>query len=68
VYKFPRTLLAIFFALAIVATASAQSKNFIPVEGAGLRAKIDNAIAQGNDGLAGGGRCGGRSLVRGFHL
>jgi hypothetical protein len=54
VYKFPRMLCAISFALAIAATATAQTKNFTPVEGANLKAKIDNAVTQGRANASGG--------------
>jgi len=47
VYKFPRIFLAISFALAIAGSAAAQTKNFTPVEGASLKAKIDNAVVKG---------------------
>ena len=42
-----RTTFAIAVILAIGASVSAQTRNFTPVEGANLKAKIDNAIAQG---------------------
>lgn len=53
-YKFPRILYAISFALAIATITTAQTKSFTPVEGASLKAKVDNAIAQGKAGAAGG--------------
>ena len=53
-YKFPRILCAISFAVAIAATAAAQTKNFTPVEGASLKAKIDNAVVKGKAGAPGG--------------
>jgi len=42
-----RTTFAIAVILVIGVTALAQTKNFTPVDGASLKAKIDNAIAQG---------------------
>ena len=51
-----RIALAIVIALTIVTGASAQTKNFTPVDGASLKAKIDNAITQGRTGAAPGGR------------
>jgi hypothetical protein len=45
---------AVAVALTIVTGASAQTKNFTPVEGASLKAKIDNAITQGRSGAQGG--------------
>jgi hypothetical protein len=42
-----RTIFAITVILAIGVTVSAQTKNFTPVDGASLKAKIDNAITQG---------------------
>jgi len=47
VYKLIRLALVIALALAAITATSAQTKSFTPVEGASLRAKIDNAIAQG---------------------
>ena len=41
------TTFAIAVILAIGVSASAQTRNFTPVDGANLKAKIDNAIAQG---------------------
>ena len=46
-YKSIKTTLAILFALTIFTAVRAQTKNFTPVEGANLKAKIDNAVAQG---------------------
>lgn len=42
-----RTTFAIAVFLVIGVTVSAQTKNFTPVDGASLKAKIDNAITQG---------------------
>ncbi|HJZ80673.1 MAG TPA: HEAT repeat domain-containing protein [Pyrinomonadaceae bacterium] len=46
-YKFKKIALSIAFVLGVTAGASAQTKSFTPVEGPGLKAKIDNAITQG---------------------
>jgi hypothetical protein len=56
VNKLKRIALVIAIALTIVAGASAQTKNFTPVDGASLKAKIDNAITQGRNNGAQGGR------------
>ena len=45
-----RTTFAIALALAIGVVVSAQTKNFTPVDGATLKAKIDNAVTQGRAG------------------
>ena len=37
----------------VVIGVPAQTKNFIPVEGASLKAKIDNAVTQGRAGSSG---------------
>jgi HEAT repeat protein len=47
VYKLKKIVLAGAFILSVFAGAIAQTKNFTPVEGATLKAKIDNAVAQG---------------------
>jgi hypothetical protein len=47
VYTLKRTMLAIAFALIVTTGAFGQAKNFTPVEGASLKAKIDNAVTQG---------------------
>jgi hypothetical protein len=47
VYKFARTFFAISFALTLATLTTAQTKSFTPVEGANLKAKIDNAVTQG---------------------
>jgi len=54
VYRFPRILAAITFALTIATITTAQTKSFTPVEGASLKAKIDNAIVQGKAGAPAG--------------
>ena len=46
-YKFKKTTLAVAFVLSVFAGAFAQTKSFTPVEGASLKAKIDNAVTQG---------------------
>lgn len=46
-YTLKRTMLAIAFALIVTTGAFGQAKNFTPVEGASLKAKIDNAVTQG---------------------
>ncbi|HSQ24941.1 MAG TPA: HEAT repeat domain-containing protein [Pyrinomonadaceae bacterium] len=46
-YKFKKIVFAVVFILSVVAAAVAQTKSFTPVEGANLKAKIDNAVAQG---------------------
>ena len=53
-YRFPRILAAITFALTIATITTAQTKSFTPVEGASLKAKIDNAIVQGKAGAPAG--------------
>ena len=53
-YRFPRILAAITFALTIATITTAQTKSFTPVEGANLKAKIDNAIVQGKAGAPAG--------------
>jgi HEAT repeat protein len=53
-----KKLVKIIFAIAIgVSTGagiSGQTKNFVPVEGASLKAKIDSAVTQGRAGAQGG--------------
>ncbi len=53
-------LVKIVFAIAIGVAGGAivtgQTKNFIPVDGASLKVKIDNAVTQGRAGAAQGGR------------
>jgi HEAT repeat protein len=41
-------------AVASVTSAAGQTKSFIPVDGASLKAKIDNAVTQGRAGAQGG--------------
>src|SRR6267142_5060159 len=41
--------------VAIGASVAGQTKSFIPVEGASLKAKIENAVTQGRAGAQGGG-------------
>ncbi len=52
--KFKSIALVIGIALTIVTGVSAQPKSFIPVDGASLKAKIDNAVTQGRAGAQGG--------------
>jgi len=54
VYRLIKLALAIALAPAFFATGQAQTKNFTPVEGAGLKAKIDNAVTQGRANAPGG--------------
>ena len=49
-YKIPKILFAIAFAMTIVTATTAQTTNFTPVEGASLKAKIDNAVVKGKAG------------------
>lgn len=49
-----RIATVIAVALVLVAGVAAQTKNFTPVDGASLKAKIDNAITQGRNGAQGG--------------
>lgn len=53
-YKLIKLALLIALALTFFAGAEAQNKSFTPVEGASLKAKIDNAIAQGKANAQGG--------------
>lgn len=46
-YKLKEIVFAVALILSMVAAAAAQTKSFTPVEGATLKAKIDNAVAQG---------------------
>ena len=48
------TLIVLGSALCVVSVASGQTKSFIPVEGANLKAKIDNAIVAGRANAPGG--------------
>ena len=52
--KLRRIATVIALALTMVTGALAQTKNFIPVEGATLKARVDNAIIQGRAGPQGG--------------
>jgi HEAT repeat protein len=54
VNKLKSIALVIAIALTIVTCTSAQTKNFTPVDGASLKAKIDNAVTQGRAGSQGG--------------
>ena len=48
-----KIIFAIALAVAIDASVAEQTKNFIPVDGASLKAKIDNAVTQGRAGAQG---------------
>ena len=48
-----KIIFAIAIAVAIDASVAGQTKNFIPVDGASLKAKIDNAVTQGRAGAQG---------------
>ena len=52
--KLRRIALVIVVALTMVAGISAQTKNFITVDGASLKARMDNAITQGRAAAQGG--------------
>ena len=52
--KLKRIVLVIAIAMTIVSGISAQTKNFIPVDGASLKARIDNAVTQGRANAQGG--------------
>jgi hypothetical protein len=54
VNKLKRIALVMAIALTIFTGISAQTKSFIPVDGASLKAKIDNAVTQGRAGAQGG--------------
>jgi len=51
---FVRSILSLALILTIAAIALAQNKNFTPVEGANLKAKIDSAVSQGRANAPGG--------------
>lgn len=52
--KLVKIVFAIAIAVASGAIVSGQTKNFIPVEGASLKVRIDNAVTQGRAGAQGG--------------
>lgn len=52
--KLERIICLTSIALAMAIAVSGQTKSFIPVEGASLKVKIDNAITQGRAGAQGG--------------
>jgi HEAT repeat protein len=54
VNKLEKITFAVSIVLTMVVGVSAQTKNFIPVDGASLKVKIDNAVTQGRAGAAGG--------------
>lgn len=53
-YKLSRIVFALAFASMLSVGAIAQTKNFTPVEGASLKAKIDSAVTQGRASAPGG--------------
>ena len=53
-YAYPKALFAVSLILATAVFVAAQTQTFTPVEGANLKAKIDNAIAQGRANAPGG--------------
>jgi HEAT repeat protein len=56
VNKLEQIIFATAIALTLVISAAGQTKSFIPVEGASLKVKIDNAVTQGRAAGAPGGR------------
>jgi HEAT repeat protein len=54
VYTYPRALFAGSLILTIAVAVAAQTQKFTPVEGASLKAKIDNGITQGRANAPGG--------------
>lgn len=52
--KLGRAIFATAVVLASLAVVAGQTKNFIPVDGASMKARIDNAITQGRAGAPGG--------------
>ena len=52
--KLVKIVFAMTIAVASVTSAAGQTKSFIPVDGASLKAKIDNAVTQGRAGAQGG--------------
>jgi HEAT repeats len=53
VNKLGRAIFATAVVLANLAVVAGQTKNFIPVDGGSLKAKIDNAVTQGRAGAQG---------------
>ena len=53
-YTYPKGLFALSLILAIAVAVAAQTQKFTPVEGASLKAKIDNAVTQGRANAPGG--------------
>ena len=53
-YILARIVFAIVVTCGIASSSAAQNKNFTPVEGASLKAKIDAAVAQGRANAPGG--------------
>jgi len=56
VNKLEQIIFAAAIALTLAISAAGQTKNFIPVDGASLKVKIDNAVTQGRAAGAPGGR------------
>ncbi|HXI62169.1 MAG TPA: hypothetical protein VNF70_05640, partial [Pyrinomonadaceae bacterium] len=54
--KLEQIILTVAIALTLAISAAGQTKNFIPVDGASLKVKIDNAVTQGRAAGAPGGR------------
>ena len=54
--KLEQIIFAAAIALTLAISAAGQTKNFIPVDGASLKVKIDNAVTQGRAAGAPGGR------------
>jgi len=54
VYTYPKALFALALILATAVFVAAQTQKFTPVEGASLKAKIDNGITQGRANAPGG--------------
>ena len=53
-YTYPKALFAVSLILATAVFVAAQTQKFTPVEGASLKAKIDNGITQGRANAPGG--------------
>ncbi len=53
-YAYPKALFAAGLVLTIASVVAAQTVKFTPVEGASIKTKIDNAIAQGRANAPGG--------------
>ena len=53
-YTYPKALFAVSLILATAVFVTAQTQKFTPVEGASLKAKIDNGVTQGRASAPGG--------------